>query len=262
MAKQHLDIFDAARASDVKTVRAHIEKGCDLKAKNEYGFTALHCAAMGANNADFDPEVIKILLKAGSPLDETSKDGRTALFLASEFAIEVDAVKILLDAGADPKASTGPGNILLNALSRKVQEFLAKAMGVPVPKKEKPLQKRRLSLTEWKEVKGRLDFVFAQLKELGLIAEQAVGNDQDDAFSICGHIFNEEGKKSKGFCFYSKQDQTRAKSFGQLALGFGAASGEAADSIKIGKMIITILKKENFEVVWNETIEQRPVVIL
>lgn len=48
MAKQHLDIFDAARASDVKTVRAHIEKGCDLKAKNEYGFTALHCAAMGA----------------------------------------------------------------------------------------------------------------------------------------------------------------------------------------------------------------------
>ena len=94
-------IFDAARSGDVKGVQACLDAGADPAAVDAYGFTALQQAAMGANDTEIPDnlQVLKLLIDAGSPL-EFQREGRTALYLAAEFAPSTDAVQLLIDAGA------------------------------------------------------------------------------------------------------------------------------------------------------------------
>jgi len=130
------DIFDAARSGEIETVKAHLKQGVDLAARNECGFTALHCAAAAGHAVDEQKSlaVIDLLLKAGSPVDATSRDGRTALYLAAEFSGTVAPLKLLIQAGAKVDVRNAHGvHIVINAQAKEVQKFLSDVTGHPIP---------------------------------------------------------------------------------------------------------------------------------
>ena len=79
-------------------VKALIEAGADLNAKENDGWTALHLAAC---NGKLD--CVKALIEAGADLNAKDNDGWTALHLAARYG-KLDCVKALIEAGADLNA--------------------------------------------------------------------------------------------------------------------------------------------------------------
>ena len=92
-----------------------LETGADVNVDDQWGVTALISASyyhspdfiknslsFGMNvNADVNqPEIIKILIKAGANVNAVRDNGLTALAIASMEGSS-DIVKILIDAGAD-----------------------------------------------------------------------------------------------------------------------------------------------------------------
>jgi ankyrin repeat protein len=77
--------------------RALIEAGANPHARNDNGVTPLGMATY------LSPDVTELFLKSGVEADQrTDSDGRTALWQASCLG-NAGAVKLLLDAGADPR---------------------------------------------------------------------------------------------------------------------------------------------------------------
>ena len=263
-------IFDAAREADVKTVRACIEAGADMNAVNKQGFTALQCAAMGSNETETEPNLaeLRLLLEAGSPLEYTGTDGRTALYLAAEFAPTVDAVQLLLDAGAKADISDSHGNhITENAMMEEVVELLAGVTGKPIPEPPPPEPDPvKMTTAQWRAAKARIDEVFDALTKAGLVALQDAGQTQSDGFSDCSEAFRERGGKKAGlhgFCFYTRQDLNRAKRTSQLSLAFwGAPEGGDADMQRVGELVVGQFRGAGFEVRWNGAASMRPEVDL
>src|ERR1700710_164856 len=72
------DIFNAARADDVKTVQALIDKKVDLNQVDESGFTALTLASSNGS-----PNVVALLLKNGASTEILDPMGRTSLMAAA-----------------------------------------------------------------------------------------------------------------------------------------------------------------------------------
>jgi len=263
-------IFDAARKADVKTTRACIEAGADLAAVNKQGFTALQCAAMGSNETEVEPNlaVLRLLLEAGSPLEYTGTDGRTALYLAAEFAPTTDAVQLLIDAGAKADISDSHGNhITVNAMMEEVVELLARVTGQPVPEPPPPEPEPvKMTTAQWRAAKARIDAVFGALAKAGLVTLQDAGQTQSDGFSDCVEEFHERGGEAAGvhgFCFYTRQDLNRAKSTSRLSLAFwGAPEGADADMLRVGELIVDHFRKAGFEVRWNGAVSMRPEIDL
>ncbi|GGV81264.1 hypothetical protein GCM10015535_20850 [Streptomyces gelaticus] len=79
-----MDAFEAARDGDLAAVRAVLDAGFDAAAVDEYGWSLLHRAAMGAET---DPAcaaaVLAALLDAGAPggrnTPVSSSSGRSAV---------------------------------------------------------------------------------------------------------------------------------------------------------------------------------------
>ncbi|MDP9891589.1 bifunctional non-homologous end joining protein LigD [Variovorax boronicumulans] len=263
-------IFEAAREADVQTVRACIEAGADMAAVNKQGFTALQCAAMGSNQTEVEPNlaVLRLLLEAGSPLEYTGTDGRTALYLAAEFAPTTDAVQLLLDAGANADVSDSHGNhVTVNAMMEEVVELLARVTGKPIPEPPPPEPDPvKMTTAQWRAAKARIDEVFNALTKAGLVALQDAGQTQSDGFSDCAEVFRERGGEAAGvhgFCFYTRQDLSRAKRSSQLSLAFwGAPKGADADMLRVGELIVERFRKAGFEVRWNGAAAMRPEVDL
>jgi bifunctional non-homologous end joining protein LigD len=263
-------IFEAARQADVETVRACIAAGADMAAVNKQGFTALQCAAMGSNQTEVEPNlaVLRLLLEAGSPLEYTGTDGRTALYLAAEFAPTTDAVQLLLDAGAKADISDGHGNhITVNAMMEEVVALLARVTGKPIPEPPPPEPDPvKMTTAQWRAAKARIDGVFEALTKAGLVTLQDAGSTQSDGFSDCVEAFHERGGEAAGvhgFCFYTRQDLNRAKSASQLSLAYwGAPQGADADMLRVGELVVEHFRKAGFEVRWNGAASMRPEVDL
>lgn len=262
------DIFQAARGGDVERVRACLAAGADPAAVNAYGFTALQSAAMGANDTDIAANlaVLKLLIDAGSPL-EFQREGRTALYLAAEFAPSTDAVQLLIDAGADANISDGHGNhITVNAMMPQVQELLSGLTGVALQESEWEPEPVKLSAAQWRSAQARLDRFFEALTEADLVALQDAGTTQPDGFSDCSEIFHERGGASAGlhgFCFYTRQDRNRAKREGRLDLAFwGAPEGADADMLRVGALIVRTAEAAGLPITWNGSAGRRPTVVL
>lgn len=261
-------IFDAARSGDVAQVRASLEAGADPAAVNDYGFTALQQAAMGANDTEIAPNlaVLKLLIDAGSPL-EFQREGRTALYLAAEFAPSTDAVQLLIDAGAQADIRDSHGNhITGNAMMPEVQELLSALTGVAIEVPEPEPAPVKLNAAQWRAAQAKLDALFEAMTQAGLVALQDTGSTQSDGFSDCAEIFHERGGLSAnvlGFCFYTRQDRNRAKREGRLDLAFwGAPNGEDANMLKVGDLIVSAAEAAGLPVTWNRSAGSRPTVVL
>lgn len=263
-------IFDAARAADAGKVRACIEAGADLSATDKHGFTALQCAAMGANQADVEPNlaVLRLLVDAGSPLEHTGPGGRTALYLAAEFAPTTDAVQLLLDAGAEPDVCDSHGNhVTVNAMMEEVAELLSRITGRPLPEPPPPEPDPvKMSTAQWRVAQARIEAVFGELTKAGLVALQDAGQTQSDGFSDCSEEFHERGGEAAGihgFCFYTRQDLNRAKRTSQLSLAYwGAPEGADDDMLRVGALVVERFRGAGFEVRWSGDASMRPEVDL
>lgn len=266
------NIFDAIKRGDAGEVSACIAAGANLAAVNDWGFTALQAAAMGTHNLTATQhtamlDILRMLIDAGSPLEARGPSGGTALYYAAEFASDVAHVQILLDAGAEADISDVCGNhIMTNAFSDEVIALLAHVTGRSVPVKQPEPDPVRMTAGQWRAAKTRLDTLFATLEQEGLIALQDAGDTQSDAFTSCSERFHQRnGEKTgiQGFCFYTRQDQNRAKRTSYLSLGFwGAPEGAEADLLRVGTLITDCCNKCGFEVRWNGSASTRPEVSL
>ncbi|MGL4464082.1 MAG: ankyrin repeat domain-containing protein [Planctomycetia bacterium] len=97
-------IFQAVREDDLETVDAYLTEGFTPSVRSTRGDTLLAVAAYHDS-----PKVLSRLLEApGVEIDARSRMGLTALSGAA-FKGNVDAVKLLLKHGADPKATNSVG---------------------------------------------------------------------------------------------------------------------------------------------------------
>lgn len=110
-SEREQSLIEAAESGDLEAIGNFIAAGADVnQRKSKNGATALHgAAAFGHIDA------IKLLLESGADIELRNKDGSTPLFIAAFFCQE-EAVKALLEAGADKNArdnkGTSPGDVV------------------------------------------------------------------------------------------------------------------------------------------------------
>jgi len=105
-------IAAAAKANDIKTVRALLLKRVDVNAPETDGSTALLWAAYNANL-----EMTKVLLAAGAKVDAANGFGVTPLLQASSTAA-VPVMEALLKAGAKPNLARPDAETPLMSVAR------------------------------------------------------------------------------------------------------------------------------------------------
>jgi len=113
-------IMYAAANNDPELVRVLIKAGANVKLKNDFGTSAMTEAAIIGS-----APVIDVLLKAGADPNFQTPDGETPLMAAARSG-KVDAVKALLDAGADvnAKESWGGQSALMWATAQSQAEIV------------------------------------------------------------------------------------------------------------------------------------------
>ncbi|MBB6273909.1 bifunctional non-homologous end joining protein LigD [Pedobacter cryoconitis] len=262
------DIFEAANEGNIPLLKEILLTKPDLSAFNVYGFTALHCAAMGSNLVEENIilEVLKLLVDAASPLEILSSDGRTPLYLCAEFSSSIKPVQFLIEAGANPDIYVNDHHIVHNAFLPEVKELLAELTGVAVPAEPEPgPQSLKMNAAAWKKAKLALDVVFNELKNTGLIALQDAGATQSDGFEDCAEEFHKHKDQQSivGFCFYTRQDINRAKRTSELPLAvWGAPEGKAKDTERVAGIVVEAFKKAGVHTGWNGSGSMRPSIYL
>jgi len=91
-------LMDAAARGYTATVRAVLEKGAEVDAKDNAGRTALMEAAFGGYT-----DTVRLLLEKGAKVNATDHEGWTPLFWAA-FSRRSDTIRLLLEKGADVNA--------------------------------------------------------------------------------------------------------------------------------------------------------------
>jgi len=103
-------IADAASRGDREAVKSLLQKAADVNAAQGDGMTALHWAAMNG-----DAELAQMLIVAGANIKATTRLGAyTPLYLASQHG-QAQVLQALIKAGADTKTGTNNGTTPLMA---------------------------------------------------------------------------------------------------------------------------------------------------
>jgi ankyrin repeat protein len=104
------EIHDAARAGNVDTVRALLDKAPSLvSARDESGATPLHVAARGAVSA-----LVGLLVERGADVNAVDNSGSAPLHVLAARG-DVAGMTLLLDKGADVNIAGGDGGTPLHA---------------------------------------------------------------------------------------------------------------------------------------------------
>lgn len=106
---------------DLDELKALIEKGADIHAKNNEGYSPAMLAAKHGHAA-----ALQILIENGADFEETHK-GFTPLMLATEHR-HVDALRVLIENGADIEAMYKPPSFLHLSGNKKVTNALLLAI--------------------------------------------------------------------------------------------------------------------------------------
>ncbi len=84
----YMTLIKTAEIGDVKTIRALVEAGAYVNARDKHGWTVLMIAT-----ANGQTDAVKVLIKAGADVNAVDKDGVTALMIAA-FNGHMDAVNV------------------------------------------------------------------------------------------------------------------------------------------------------------------------
>jgi hypothetical protein len=106
----------------------------------------------------------------------------------------------------------------------------------------------------------RLDSAFAALEQQGIIARQNFSCCQN-----CGHheigaeiaAAERQGRTIHGYTFYHMQDTEGACEGGLLYLAYGGRSGEAAETVRVGRRIVRALEQAGLAVEWDGSSARR-----
>ena len=102
--------YAAYRNENPEILKLLIKAGADVNAKSEIGRTPLLDAA--GNNKN--PEVITLLIKAGADVNAKSESGWTSLHYAARFNKNPEVITLLIKAGAGVNAKDGGGETPLH----------------------------------------------------------------------------------------------------------------------------------------------------
>ena len=107
---------------------------------------------------------------------------------------------------------------------------------------------------------SKLENAFNLLSTEGIVAIHNCGFDIEegvaDAFELFVHLTNNKFKP-RGFCFYTFDDVEEAIWDNKLKITFGDYENDEAKALEIGKIVAKYLKDENFEINWDETVNNQ-----
>ena len=133
-------LFWAAFAQRRTVVRILLEKGAEANSKNKYDDTPLIRAAYAG-----DTETVRTLLEFKAEVNAKDTLGRSALMEAARQG-HTDAVRVLVEAGADAKAKDRDGETALSLAEK--QKHPAVVALLKNPQENKSLDKREASAAE------------------------------------------------------------------------------------------------------------------
>lgn len=136
-------LFWAAFAQRRAVVRFLLEKGADANSKNKYDDTPLIRAAYAG-----DTETVRTLLEFKAEVNARDTLGRSALMEAARQG-HTDAVRVLVEAGADTKAKDRDGETALSLAEKQKHPAVAALLKNPaVPQENKSHDKQEASAAE------------------------------------------------------------------------------------------------------------------
>lgn len=116
----------------------------------------------------------------------------------------------------------------------------------------------------WSKPTGfdRLAEVFDELIKSRIVCLHKAGYTRQDGEGDCLEVVEELrrlGKQPVGFCFYHEQDLARAvdPEIGSLLLGYNSPTFREEDALVVAKTIVSALKRRNFIVSWNGSVDER-----
>ena len=108
----------------------------------------------------------------------------------------------------------------------------------------------------------RLAEAFDELIKDRIVCLHKAGYTRQDGEDDCLEVIRElqqQGKQPMGFCFYHEQDLARAidPGIGSLFLSYNSPSFREEEALVVANMIVSALKRRNFNVSWNGSVDER-----
>ena len=110
-------LMAACKENHLTIIRELVENGADLNIVDNNGHPAIYTVVASAGNSEDYIETLQLLItQPYVDKNAMNNDGMTTLMRASQFGL-TEAVKLLLEHGADPNIQCNPSNITENALT-------------------------------------------------------------------------------------------------------------------------------------------------
>ncbi len=104
---------------------------------------------------------------------------------------------------------------------------------------------------------------FLDLSKENIISIHNAGYDIEegiqDSFELFIHLRNNKFSPI-GFCFYTFEDIENVLEENDLAIAFGDFEYDEKKGLEIAKKIVAVLKDYDFEIVWNESVDERIMI--